>query len=159
MQIIFRNIIGAVFLFMLLSACTDKDDEESIEFEHESEKVAYNYYNNLKDSEFEEALQLINDTYLEYIGFTERDFINTFKDRITLDDWKITKIEVRSSEEVTDDVTVAPQLQPLLTENKNYLVILDLEIENQGEKIGVVDHVILSQDGKKDWKINGIVSY
>ncbi|WP_010096491.1 hypothetical protein [Ornithinibacillus scapharcae] len=160
MKILFRNIIGAaVFLLILLTGCTEKEEVDSKEFEHASEEVAYDYYNNLKDSNFEDALQLINDSYLEYIGFTERDYINTFKDRITLEDWKITKIEVRSSEEVTDEVTIAPQLQPLLTESVNYLVILDLEIENQGEKIGVVDHVILSQNDKKNWKINGIISY
>lgn len=159
MQILFRSIIGAVFFLMLLTGCTDKKEEDSKQFDHVSEEVAYEYYENLKESEFEDALQLINDSYLEYIGFTERDYINTFKDRITLDDWKITKIDIRSSEEVTDDLTIAPQLQPLLTESTNYLVILDLEIEDQGETIGVVDHVILSQNDENDWQINGIISY
>jgi hypothetical protein len=152
------KVIGFLLLLTVLTACS-KSDNTSSDFDHPSEEVAFNYYDNLQNDNFEDALELLSPGYLDYIGYTERDFINTFKDRQTLDGWKITKVEVRSSDQVTDDVEVAPQLAPLLTQEENYLVILDLEIENQGEVVGVVDHMIIAKDTEGDWKIFGIISY
>jgi ABC-type glycerol-3-phosphate transport system substrate-binding protein len=150
--------IAFLLLLTVLAACSASENTSS-DFDHPSEEVAFNYYNNLKNDNFEDALELLSPGYLDYIGYTERDFINTFKDRQTLDGWKITKVEVRSSDKVADDVDVAPQLAPLLTQEEDYLVILDLEIENQGEVVGVVDHMIIAKDTDGKWKIFGIISY
>ena len=147
-----------MLLILFLAACSN-EGEGSSDFEHASAEVAFTYYDNLKDGNFEVALDYISPTYLEYIGLTERDFINTFKDRQTLDGWGIGEIEIRSTEEVTADVPVAPQLEPLLGDGENYLVILDLEVESGGETLGVVDHVLVSENDDGDWKIVGIVSY
>lgn len=151
------SFIG-LLLFVFLAACGN-EEESSREFEHASAEVAFTYYDKLKEGNFEDALDYISPMYLEYIGFTERDFINTFKDRQTLDGWSIGKIDIRSTEEITEDVSVAPQFEPLLGANENYLVMLDLEVELDGETLGVVDHVLVSKDNRDEWKIVGIVSY
>jgi hypothetical protein len=152
----FYSFFVIVLFAFLLTACS-KSNESS--FEHPSEEIASTYYSHLQKGDFEQALRLIDSSYLNYIGYTERDFIHVFKNEQTLNGWAVTKIEIRSSDKITGDINVPPQLQPLLTDHENYLVILDLEIKSQGETIGVVDQVLVSTDDNDEWKIFGIVSY
>ncbi|WP_096437852.1 hypothetical protein [Alteribacter populi] len=129
------------------------------DFDLPAEEVAFNYYTLLQNEEFEEAIHLVSPDYLYYLGITERDFINIFRDRQTLQNWSIEELDIRSVDELTIDVSIPQALEPMVTSRENYLVIVDLKINTHDEVTGGVDDVLVSTDENGDWKIFGIFSY
>ncbi|PYZ93055.1 hypothetical protein CR194_07605 [Salipaludibacillus keqinensis] len=136
-----------------------EEDLSEAEFDHPAAEMTFNYYQHLKNEEFEQSVSYVNTDYLHFLGLTERDYVNTYKDNQTLNDWRIEEISIRSVDEVTMDVRIPEVFEQLITQSENYIVIVDLRVSNFGEVSGVVDDVLVSVDEDGDWKIYGIVSY
>ncbi|MFA9558982.1 hypothetical protein ACERII_16855 [Evansella sp. AB-rgal1] len=117
------------------------------------------FYTYLQDGQFEESIKFMNPDYLEYLGMTERDYINLYKDNQTLYDWKVDEFSIRTVDKVSLDVHVPEVIEPLIHSSETYIVIVDLRVSFYGESSGAVEYVVHSVTEDDEWKIFGIVSY
>ncbi|CDQ41269.1 hypothetical protein [Virgibacillus salexigens] len=144
--------IGLFIACLFLITCIGcmKSDESKVE------DLVTNYYQGLKEGNYEASLQLLGEEYLDFIGMTKREVIDEFefaeKQGNSVSEIAVVSVKALDKASLSEEIPLP--LQERITDSEHYLVKVNATREGGAE---FLDFVLLALiDG--EWQIRGIAS-